>query len=99
MATRILEFGGTGLLGSAFPIVPAGQFMTKQAAITATTTSAQSAAVSASTQLVIVQSDEAVYVEFGTNPTATTDSYRLQAGGEQSFSVPFNKAWKVAVRT
>lgn len=99
MATRILEYGGGPHVNTAYPIVPANQYVTKQAAITATGTSAQSAAVQAGTCIVLVQSDEAVYVEFGTNPTATTDSYRIPAGGEQFFSVPFNQAYKVAVRT
>lgn len=98
MATRIIEFGGTGPL-HVFPVVPAGQFEAKQAAITATATSAQSAAFNASTGLICVQSDEAVYVEINANPTATTDSYRIQANGEQWFSVPPNASWKVAVRT
>jgi hypothetical protein len=49
--------------------------------------------------MVCVQSDEAVYLAFGTNPTATTNGYRLQAGGEQFFTVDVGKSWKVAVRT
>jgi hypothetical protein len=99
MATRILEYGGTGRLGSAYSVVPDDEFVTVQTPITATSTSAQSAAVNAATAMVLVQSDEAVYVATGTNPTATTSNYRIQAGGEQYFSVVPNAGWKVAVRT
>ena len=99
MATRIIEFGGSGLLGEAFPVVPADQRITSQTALTATGTSAQSAAVAAGTACVCVQSDEAVYVLFGTNPTATTNDYRIQAAGEQFFSIPIGQSYKVAVRT
>jgi hypothetical protein len=105
MATRILEFGGSGILGPAYPVVPAGQFVTKQPAMTATGTSARSAAVSAATALVLVQSDEQIYVEIdplnAATPTATTDSYRIAAGGEQYFSINPSMAGiaKVAIRT
>ena len=98
MATRIIEYGGKDRADT-FPVVPATQKITSQAALTATATSAQSVAVNASTSIVLVQSDEAVYVALGTNPTATTNDYRLQVGGEQYFSVPPNGAWKIAVRT
>jgi len=98
MATRIIEFGG-GPINRNMPIVPASQRVTSQAAITATGTSAQSSAVDAATSVVLVQSDEAVYVLLGTNPTATTNDYRIAAGGEQYFDVPPGKSWKVAVRT
>ena len=49
--------------------------------------------------MVLVQSDEAVYVAIGTNPTATVNDYRLQAGGEQYFSIIPGASMKVAVRT
>ena len=99
MATRILEYGGTGRLGYSYAVVPHDEYVTSQSAITATGTSAQSAAVNAGTGLVLVQSDEAVYVALGTNPLATTNDYRIQAGQEQYFSVVPNASWKVAVRT
>ncbi len=99
MATRIIEYGGSGLLGEAFPVVPACQRITSQTALTATGTSAQSAAVAAGTACVCVQSDEAIYVLLGTNPTATTNDYRLAAAGEQFFSVPPGLSWKIAIRT
>ncbi len=99
MATRIIEYGGSGVLGSAFPVVPADQRVTAQTALTANGTSQQSAAVNAGTSCVCVQSDEQIYVLLGTNPTATTNDYRLAAGGEQFFSIPTGLSWKVAVRT
>jgi hypothetical protein len=99
MATRILEFGGTGHLGPSFPVVPAGQRVTVQSAMTATSTSAQSAAVNAATSLVCVQSDEQIYVLVASNPTVTNDNYRIPAGGEQWFSLPLNSGWKVAIKT
>ena len=98
MATRIIEFGGDDRSDD-LPVVPSSQRITSQSAITATGTSAQSAAFDNATSLVCVQSDEAVYVLFGTNPTATTNDYRIQAGGEQFFTIPYGKSWKVAVRT
>lgn len=99
MATRFIEFGGTGRLGPDYAVVPGDQYVLSQTPITATGTSAQSAAAAAGTALILVQSDEAVYVAWGTNPTATTSDYRLQAGGEQYFSITPNASWKVAVRT
>jgi len=96
MATRIIEYGGRGM-ASDFAVVPSNQRTASQAAITATGTSAQSSAFNTGTSIVCVQSDEAVYVLFGSNPTATTNDYRLQAGGEQFFAV--SPGWKVAVRT
>jgi hypothetical protein len=99
MATRIIEYGGPGVWGPSFNIVPAEQRVVSQSALTATGTSAQSAAFNAATGLVLVQSDEAIYVLLGANPTATTDNYRIQAGNEQFFSIPGGQSWKVAVRT
>jgi hypothetical protein len=67
--------------------------------LTANGTSQQSSTFNFGTGFVCVQSDEAVYVKFGTNPTATTSSYRLQAGGEQCWSMVGKANYKVAVRT
>ncbi len=96
MATRIIEYGGDDRADS-LPLVPAIQEVAEQTALTATGTSAQSAAFSGGTTIICVQSDEQVYVRLGSNPTATANSYRIPAGGEQFFSV--RPAWKVAVRT
>lgn len=94
MATRIIEFEFSAR-ADGLPVVP--RKITAQTALTATGTSAQSAAVGLLSRLVLVQSDEAVYVAIGTNPTATTNDYRIVAGGEQFFEIAPSE--KVAVRT
>ena len=99
MPTRFIEYGGSGMLTKDVPVIPADQFIVEQSAITATGTSAQSAAVNAGTGLVIVDSDEQVYCSYGTNPTATTNSLRIPAGGRIEISVPPGRSWKIAVRT
>jgi hypothetical protein len=96
MATRIIEYGDKRRTDS-FPVVPSTTKITAQTPLTANGTSAQSAAFNAATNMICVQSDEAVYVNIGTNPTATTSDYRIQAGGEQWFDVVAGQ--KVAVRT
>ena len=95
MPTRIIEFGGSDRTDD-LPVVPARQYVTAQTALTATATSAQGAIVNAATTLVCVQSDEAVYIRFGSNPTATVNDYRIPAAGEQFFSV--GPGDRVAVR-
>lgn len=99
MATRIIEYGGSGEMGSAYPVIPADEKVTEQAAMTATGTSAQSAAVNSATCLVIVDTDEQVYVSLGVNPTATTNSLRIPAGARAEFSIRYGLSWKVAIRT
>lgn len=94
MATRIIECGA-GARGDGLPIVP--PVLVEQSAMTATGTSAQSSAFGDGTSLVIVQSDEAIYVKVGNNPTATTNSYKLAAGAEQAFTAGAGQ--KVAIRT
>jgi hypothetical protein len=96
MATRIIEYGDKRRTDN-FPVVPTTTRVTAQTPIVATGTSAQSSAFNAATNTVLIQSDEAVYVAFGANPTATTSDYRIQAGGEQFFDVAAGQ--KVAVRT
>jgi hypothetical protein len=100
MATRIIEYCAPAR-GDGYPVVPAGRKVTAQTALTATGTSQQSAAFASNTRIVGVQSDEAVYVAFAANPTATTNDYRLQAGTEQFFDLfPYaGQNWKVAIRT
>ena len=94
MPTRIHEYGGVDR-NDGLPIVPMN--VRSQAAMTATGTSAQSAAIGLDCDFICVQSDEAIYVARGSNPTATTDNYRIQAGGEQFFDmVP---GYKIAIRT
>lgn len=94
MATRIIEYAG---IVERLPTVPAARKLVEQSAMTATGTSAKSSAFATATRVVCVQSDEAIYVAFDVDPTATANSYRIQAGGEQFFSV-FG-GWKVAIKT
>jgi len=99
MATRIIEYGNIGNTGPAYPVVPSSHQIKAQAPITPSGTSAQSAAVDDNTRFVLIQADEAIYAALGSNPTATTSDYRIQAGGEQLFTVQRGQSWKVAVRT
>lgn len=96
MATRILECGGTIVARTdGLPVYP--QEWTAQAAMTATGTSAQSAAFASGTNLVVIDTDEQVYVKIGNNPTATTNDLRIPAGQRQEFTVTAGN--KVAIRT
>ena len=84
MPTRFLECAAPSSVELGLQIVP--RVLLEQAAITATATAANSAAVSsANARSVCVQSDEQIYVRVGPNPLATTNSYRIAAGGEQYF--------------
>ena len=65
--------------------------------MTASGTSAQSAAFTSGTNLICVQSDEAIHIARGSSPTATTANYKIAAGGEQFFSV--TPGHKVAIIT
>lgn len=95
MATRIIEYGE---LDPRFPtIVPSVNKVVAQSAMTATSSSAQSSAFNVGTAMVIVQSDEAIKVAFGSSPTATDNDYKIQANGEQAFIV--TPGWKVAIKT
>ena len=96
MPTRFRECGPafSGELG--LQVVP--RVMLEQAAITATATAASSAAISSPTcRLVCVQSDEQIYVKVGSAPTATTNSYRIPAGGEQYFEAGVGDS--ISIRT
>lgn len=93
MAVRILE---SAPIGDRFP-VRRGEIVTAQTAITATSTSAQSAAFNALTGIVHVQADEAVHVAFGASPTATTAHFKIAAGETHDFIV--TPGHKMAVRT
>lgn len=97
MPTRILEFRGlSGPFGER-PIMPMNLLTARQPALTASGTAQPSAAFAGETNLVCVQSDEAVYVAFAAYPEATTDDYRIPAGGDLiAFVKP---GWKASVRT
>ena len=98
MATRIIEYGGRS--AGDFPVVPADQYVTKQPAMTASADgTGRSAAFSLATKLVRINTDEQIYYEYdGTaTPTATTDSPRIAAGGDEWIKV--SGGAKVAIRT
>jgi len=96
VATRILEFRSlVGNFGEK-PIAPMNLLLVRQPALTATGAPQSSGEFTADTTLVCVQSDEAVYVAFGTDQEATADDYRIPAGGELfAFVKP---GWKASVR-
>jgi hypothetical protein len=96
MATRIIEYCSAG--NHIHTLIP-GPAIVEQTPITATTTSAQSAAFSARTNVVCIDSDEKVYVRFGENPTATTSSRVVPAGGSLDFHVTPGTSLKVAIRS
>lgn len=60
-------------------------------------TTAQSAAFNALTSFVRIHTDAVCSIEFGTNPVATTVTRRMAANSTEYFSVPKDKAFKVAV--
>ncbi len=59
--------------------------------------SLQSAAFAATTVIVRIHTDAICSIKFGTNPTATTSTKRMNAGDTEYFGVPLNGAYKVAV--
>lgn len=92
MATRIIEYGGADRTDG-LQVIPAVNVT--QTALTASASSAQSAAFNAGTGLVCIDSDEAVHVAFGSNPTATTANEVVAAGKKDYFTV--KAGHKVAV--
>jgi hypothetical protein len=96
MATRIIEYCSAG--NHIHTLVP-GPAIVEQAALTASGTSQQSAAFSARTNVVCIDTDEKIYVRFGENPTATTNSRTIPAGGSMDFHVVGGAGLKVAIRS
>lgn len=62
-------------------------------------TSAQSAALNASTALVRVQADAACCITVGADPTATASMMPLAAGAAEYISVPVGQSLKIAAIT
>lgn len=58
-----------------------------QTPVTVSGTSEQSAAFAPATLAITLVADEACHVEFGANPTATTNSFPLAAGEKADFGV------------
>lgn len=98
MATRIIEYSGPVRMDG-FNSVPAWSQVAKQSPITATTTPASSSAFAMHSNMVCINSDEAVYVAFGTSPTATISDFRVPVNGTQFFDIQPGASWKVSVRT
>lgn len=94
MATRIIEHGGADRTDQ-LQVIPAA--INTQAAATATAVSQQSAVFTAGTNMVCVDSDEAVHVAFGSNPTATTANFKVPANNPQFFTAKAGE--RVAFRT
>lgn len=88
MATlHITEFVSQGQDGRDF-LAPIAQIPPlAQQAVTISGTSAQSATLNAATKLVRVIADAACTLEFGTSPTATASSMRLEAGSAEYFGI------------
>jgi hypothetical protein len=64
--------------------------------VTASGTTAQSAAFNAQTSFVMVHAQEAVCLAWGTNPTATTAKQRMAAGETRFYGIPAGQGFKVA---
>ncbi len=78
--------------------IPAGEEPgTDQLAVAIGGGSLQSAAFADSTAFVGLTTDAICSVVFGTNPTATTNGWRMGAGATQFFAVSPGSAMKVAV--
>lgn len=59
--------------------------------------SVQSAALNAATNMVRVTADTVCSIKFGTNPTASSTTMRLDAGGVEYIGVPVGGSLKIAV--
>lgn len=83
MAIRLFEMNSLPV-SEALASVP---FVASQDGAAVSGASAQSSAFGATTRFVIVQADEVVKVEFGSNPTADTNSYKIAADQDRLFAV------------
>lgn len=96
MAVRIIEMQ-VKQVGSSWLGLPSTPFVA-QTPITANAGgTAQSAAFGGSTNIVSVEADEDVHVNFDANPTATTAHPKIKAGTSREFLV--TPGHKVAART
>lgn len=64
--------------------------------VTISGTSAQSSALQDGTTYVRIIADVAAYIEFGTNPTASSSTMYLPAGIFVDYSVPPGESYKIA---
>jgi len=86
MATRILEYTGSFSGGNHPPCLPSVADVVQEL-LTASGTSQQSADFANSTTLVVVDTDEAIHVAFGSNPTATNKYIKIAAGACKEFNL------------
>jgi hypothetical protein len=77
------------------PVAQENADVVEQTPVTYTTTT-QSAAFAATTVIVRIHTDSICSINFGTNPTATTNNRRLDASATEYFGVPKGGAYKVA---
>lgn len=94
MAVRIIE-GKVKTVGGSFVGLMPTPF-TSQAALTPTSSPQQSEAFAADTNSVTIDPDEDVHVNFGANPSVTTNDFKVLAGAPRDFLV--TAGHKVAVR-
>jgi hypothetical protein len=84
-------------VGGTIPAHSAKNFLTSQV-LTLSGTSQQSTAFQAGTTHVVVHADAACYIEFGTDPTVTTEIH-LASGVYRDFIVPQGLSYKLAYKT
>ena len=84
MATRIIEYGGAQRTDD-LQVIPIQ--LGVQTPLTAGGTSQQSDAVAAGTNMICVDTDEAIHVAIGEDPTATTSHKKVGAGDYRFFQV------------
>jgi hypothetical protein len=83
----VTEFVGADEKTNVLVPAPKASGFVQQTPITLSGTSAQSAAFAAGTSLVRVHTDATCSVEFGSNPTATTNHLRMAADQTEYFAV------------
>lgn len=84
---HITEFVNQSQDGRDYPAPIAQLPPLTQQAVTISGTSAQSATLNAATKMVRVIADAACALEFGTDPTATASSMRLESGSAEYFGI------------
>lgn len=92
MSTRIIEYGGAQRVDD-LQVIP--MELSVQSPITASASSQQSSAAGAGTNMVCVDTDEAIYVSVGSNPTATSSHKKIAAGDYRFFQI--EPGYKIAV--
>lgn len=87
MALKIFEMHRSPPMNNGFSNLRSVPWNAAPQSVAVSGVSAQSNAFAATTRAVTLQPEEDCYVEFGTNPTATTGSFRLTAGQDYDFWV------------